>query len=292
MWQCDHGKHKLTQLKQSELSIHKYIVKFGDMVEHAYSIKVTDSASVILASNFIEGVQNPHVKNKLKSYQVKNLKDIFGHVIQEDQKQKIGALDFRANPQLETTPNCSINAIRDKGCFKCCSKDHFVKDCPLSQPDNIAHKGHYMDHRNAHHNDSTTDKVMEPLTRLFTDLVVQLKVLTPSGQGSHGGTPNCDGKGRNGWWMGFCNGHRQHTNDHFHKWEEPHKDHHHKTPFRHNGHQWGSKDGHNSNFSKKPPTRIHEIESDSECNSECSAKSNLEEHLEEGAQPVPTSPKN
>ena len=69
-------KHKLTQLKQSELSKHEYITKFGDMADHAYSIKATNSASVILASNFIEGVQNPHVKNKLRSYQVKNLKDI------------------------------------------------------------------------------------------------------------------------------------------------------------------------------------------------------------------------
>ena len=53
------AKHKLTQLKHAELPMHEYITKFGDMVEHAYSIKATDSASVILASNFIEGVQNP-----------------------------------------------------------------------------------------------------------------------------------------------------------------------------------------------------------------------------------------
>ena len=58
------------------------IAKFGDMAEHKYSIKPTDSASTILASNFIRGVQNPHVKIKLRSYQVKNLKDIFGHAIQ------------------------------------------------------------------------------------------------------------------------------------------------------------------------------------------------------------------
>ena len=56
------GKHKLTQLKQAELPMHEYIAKFSDMAEHAYSIKATDSASVILASNFIEGVQNPHNK--------------------------------------------------------------------------------------------------------------------------------------------------------------------------------------------------------------------------------------
>ena len=84
-------KHKLTQ---PELPMHEYITKFGDMAEHAYSIMATDSPNVILASNFIKGVQNPHVKNKLRSYQVMNLKDIFNHAIQEDQKQKIKALDF------------------------------------------------------------------------------------------------------------------------------------------------------------------------------------------------------
>ena len=65
------AKHKLTQLKQLELPMDEYIAKFGDMVEHVYSIKFTNSASIILASNVIEGVQNPHIKNKLRSYQVK-----------------------------------------------------------------------------------------------------------------------------------------------------------------------------------------------------------------------------
>ena len=70
------AKHKLTQLKQLVLSLHEWIAKFGDMVEHSYSIKPTDSASQILVSTFIEGIQNPHVKNKLRSFQIKNLKEI------------------------------------------------------------------------------------------------------------------------------------------------------------------------------------------------------------------------
>ena len=84
------AKHKLTQLKQSELPMHGYITKFGDLAEHAYNIKATNDASAILASNFIEDVQNPHIKNKLRSYQVKNLKDIFGHAIQEDHNRRSG----------------------------------------------------------------------------------------------------------------------------------------------------------------------------------------------------------
>ena len=53
------AKHKLTQLKQSELPIHEYIAKFGEVTEHVYSIKAIDSTSAILASNFIEGVKTP-----------------------------------------------------------------------------------------------------------------------------------------------------------------------------------------------------------------------------------------
>ena len=68
------AKHELTQPKQLQLPMHGYIAKFGDMTEHVYSIKATDSTSVILASNFIKGLQNPHVKNKLRSYQVRNLR--------------------------------------------------------------------------------------------------------------------------------------------------------------------------------------------------------------------------
>ena len=183
-------------------------------------------------------------------------------------------------------PNCSINAIRDKGCFKCGGEDHFVKDWPLSQHDNMAQKGHYMDCKNANNTDSTTDKVMEPLTRLFTDRVAQLKLQTPSRQGSYCGTPIYDSKGRNGQqWMAFHNGHRWHANDSYHKREEPNQDcnidHHHKAPFKHNDHQWGSRDGagNKSNFSRRPHTRIHEIDSRSECNSDCLVMSNLEELL-------------
>ena len=82
------AKHKLTQLEQLELLMHECITKFGDMAKDAYSIKPTNSASIILASNVIEGVQNPHVKNKLRSYQVKNLKDMLGHCIHEDQSRR------------------------------------------------------------------------------------------------------------------------------------------------------------------------------------------------------------
>ena len=66
----------------------------------------------------------------------------------------------------------------------------------------------------------------------------------------------------------------------------------HRSSLRHNGYQWDNKDGHKSNFSRKPYTRINEVDSNSECNSECLTMSDIEEHLEEEVEPVPTSPKN
>ena len=84
-------------------------------------------------------------------------------------------------------------------------KPNMSRTAPLSHLDKIAQKGPYADHRNAHNYDGTTDKVMEPLTRLFTDLITQLKLLTPSGQV---GNPNYEGKVGNGQQMGSNNGHR------------------------------------------------------------------------------------
>ena len=88
------AKHKLTQIKQLDLPINEYIVKFVDMAEHAYSVKTIDTASQIFASNFIEGIQNPHVKNKLRSFQIRNLKQILAMLSKKTKKQKIRAIDF------------------------------------------------------------------------------------------------------------------------------------------------------------------------------------------------------
>ena len=105
--------------------MHECITKFGDMVELYTALSLLIVAGIILASNFIEGVQNPHIKNKLRSYWVKNLKDIFDHTISGGQKQKIRTLDFGVSPKPDPILNCTVNAIQGKACFKFGSKDHF-----------------------------------------------------------------------------------------------------------------------------------------------------------------------
>ena len=39
-------------------------------------------------------IQNPYIRNKLRSYNVQNLSELYGLAIKEDQKQKIRELDF------------------------------------------------------------------------------------------------------------------------------------------------------------------------------------------------------
>ena len=176
------------------------------------------------------------------------------------------------SPKPDPVLNCSINAIQGKGCFKCGSEDHFIKDCPLSQQNNMVPKGNYTDHRCDTKHDRMTDKVMEPLTKLFTDLVTQLKLLTPSGQTSHSGPPNSIGNDRNGQGqMGFHHGHIWHANGNYCKQVKPNKD---------------------CCTIKMPHTRVNEIESSRKCNSDCSVMYDPEEHLGEEVEPAPGSSRN
>ena len=136
---------------------------------------------------------------------------------------------------------------------------------------------------------------MEPLTRLFADLVDWLKLLTPSRHSPNNGPLNYEGNGRHGHkWMGFHNGHRQNGKGNYHRQDNGQKncsiDHHHQTSFTQNGgHHPDSRDSvdNKSKYTKRHHTRIHKIESGSECDSECSVASDFEEHLEEETSPTP-----
>ena len=123
------AKHKLTTLRQTDLAMHEYISEFTDLVEHAYTFTPTDLASMILATNFTEGIKNPHIKNKLRSHKISNLQDIFKIALEEDQKQKIRALNFEVKP--DKIAHCDIQAIKGNNCYKCGNEGLFIKNCSL-----------------------------------------------------------------------------------------------------------------------------------------------------------------
>ena len=86
--------HRLHHLKQNDMPMHEYISKFANLVEHAYGLSSTAHSSFILSSTCIEGILSLHIRNMLRSCNAQSLKDVFSQAIQEDQKQKLRALDF------------------------------------------------------------------------------------------------------------------------------------------------------------------------------------------------------
>ena len=133
----------------------------------------------------------------------------------------------------------------------------------------------------------------------FTDLIKQLRLLTPLGHNPHNGHLNYKGKGQYSQKQAaYPISHRQHGTTTHHRHSNVHRDciinQRHQTDHRQKGHHWDGKIpvGHNRKHVSKPHTRIHKVEPCSECDSECSVASDLEEHLDEEDIPIPDSPKN
>ena len=175
------ARNKLTSLTQKTMAMHEYISEFSTLMEHAHGIKAMDPKSKILASNFIDGIQNPYIKNKLRMHDPVNLSTLYGFAIKEDQKQKIRELDFgSSSPQASA--QCDVNAIKGSGCFKCGNNDHFIKDCPLnrdndkkdSSPSHGQHK-HYNDYRSKSVDENSIEKSMQAVTDLLKSLLKQNK---------------------------------------------------------------------------------------------------------------------
>ena len=258
------------------------------MAEHAYSIKPTDSVSLILASNFIEGIRNPHVINKLRCFQIKNLKEIFGHVIHKDQKQKIRALDFRESPKPVAILNCDINVIKGNNCFKCGSDIHFIKGCPLNKGNSNTHqRKHYNDQSNTNFN-STPDIAIDLLTKLFNNLIEQLRQLNPARNISSNTHMNHKGHDKyNPRQTFYSSDHRQHSRGQKHQNNDHRqgKEYYHRKEYKHHK-------GHYNKHNKGEHSKVNEIESCSECSSECSDISNYEDHPNDQDPPTPDSPEN
>ena len=112
------ARNKLSSFTQKTMAMHEYISEFTTIMEHAHDIRPSDSKSTILASTFIDGIQNPYIRNKLRSHNVQNLSELYGLAIKEDQKQRIRDLDFG---NIGNTYNSSSNSQQKQ--YNAYSKD-------------------------------------------------------------------------------------------------------------------------------------------------------------------------
>ena len=81
------ARNKLNNLKQGTNSIHEYITKFTELAEHTHNIKPSQTGSQILASTFLEGLENPYTRFELRSKSGNTLDDFFTLAIEEEEKQ-------------------------------------------------------------------------------------------------------------------------------------------------------------------------------------------------------------
>ena len=140
-----------------------------------------------LASNLIDGIMIPYIKNKLRSCKISNLQDIFKFALEEDQKQKIRALDFETKPN--TIVHCDTSAIKGKTCYKCGNEGHFIKDCHLNQNNPIQYHNPSLNHKHLYApyigSNSNNPSMLIPITQTLNNLLEQLKQLPMTNTNSH-----------------------------------------------------------------------------------------------------------
>ena len=122
--------------------MHEYISNFTDLLEHAHNMQPSDPATKLLATIFIDGIDesNKYIRNKLREKTGTNLEWYFTESQHLQHKQEIRAIDFKPDTETQminlTHATTDINAIRNNSLtfHKCNSPDHFIKDCPHNKP--------------------------------------------------------------------------------------------------------------------------------------------------------------
>ena len=178
VWQCPHGKHKLNNIKQSDTPMQEYISKFTSLTRHAYNVDQSTPQTEMLILPFIDLLQNPFIKSKIRLRNSKTLSDIFQHALEEDTREKVRAVFF-GEPTSSNITQCDINAIRDNKCYKCGKDGKFIKDCPLNQDQNSQyhyrqdyHEGGYSPFKT---NEPNSENTLATLAKAVNDLSLLLK---------------------------------------------------------------------------------------------------------------------
>ena len=136
---------------------------------------------------FIDSLQNLFITSKIRLRNSKTLSDILQYALKEDTRQKVRTVDF-GEPTCSNITQCDINAIRDNRCYKCGKDGHFIKDCPLTQDQNLQyhhspnhHKGGYLP---LNINIPSSENTLTTLAKALNDLSLLLKEHTQKSHNS------------------------------------------------------------------------------------------------------------
>ena len=92
------ARNKLSSFTQKTMAMHEYISEFTTIMEHAHDIRPSDSKSTILASTFIDGIQNPYIRNKLRSHNAQNLSELYGWLSKRIRNKRSESLILAITP--------------------------------------------------------------------------------------------------------------------------------------------------------------------------------------------------
>ena len=172
------AKHILNTLKQNDAPMYEYISKFTFLTRHAYNVVPSTPQTEMLILPFIDSLQNPFIKSKIRLRNSKTLSDIFQHALQEDTRQKVRPVDF-GEPISSNITQCDINAITDNKCYKCGKDVHFIKDCPLNQDQNSQYHHSQNYHKGGYSlintNEPNSENTLATLAMAVNDLSLLLK---------------------------------------------------------------------------------------------------------------------
>ena len=131
----------------------------------------------MLIHPFIDSLQNPFIKSKIRLRNSKTLSDIFQHALEEDTRQKVRAVDF-GEPTSSNNTQCNINTIGDNKCYKCGKDGHLIKNCPLNQDHSQYHHSqnhHKGGYSSLNTNESNSENTLATLAKAVNDLSLLLK---------------------------------------------------------------------------------------------------------------------
>ena len=158
--------------------MNEYICKFTSLTRHVYNVNPSIPLTEMLILPFVDSLQNPFIKSKIRLRNSKTLSDIFQHGLEEDTRQKVRAVDF-SEPTSSNITQCDINAIRENKCYKCGKDGHFIKECPSNQNQNSQYHHSQNHHKGGYSplntNEPNSENTLVTLVKAVNDLSLLLK---------------------------------------------------------------------------------------------------------------------